>query len=200
MDQPNNHDVYEITSYVQAKVFSNKLRIKIFSLFDDEVAKTSKQIADQMGLPASKVHYHVRELAKVGLLVLTETKEKGGVIEKYYLPVAKQIHIRLIDDETRDEGEKSGEYLISKSYFRDYQEEFLEAIERKDERKKSKKSEGEHGTFMSASTLRLTEEKHKQMIAELRQFMEKWSSLEDPEGPETMNSRLFLSAFIQSKS
>jgi len=185
---------------VQAKVFSNKLRIKIFSLFDDEVAKTSKQIADQMGLPASKVHYHVRELAKVGLLVLTETKEKGGVIEKYYLPVAKQIHIRLIDDETRDEGEKSGEYLISKSYFRDYQEEFLEAIERKDERKKSKKSEGEHGTFMSASTLRLTEEKHKQMVAELRQFMEKWSSLEDPEGPDAMNSRLFLSAFIQSKS
>ena len=200
MDQLNNHDVYEITSYVQAKVFSNKLRIKIFSLFDDEVAKTSKQIADQMELPASKVHYHVRELAKVGLLVLTETKEKGGVIEKYYLPVAKQIHIRLKDDEAPNEGEKSGEYLISKSYFRDYQEEFLEAIERKDERKKSKKSEGEQGTFMSTSTLRLTEEKHKQMVAELRQFMEKWSSLEDPEGPDTMNSRLLLSAFIQSKS
>ena len=200
MDQPTNNDIYEITSYVQAKVFSNKLRIKIFSLFDDEVAKTSKQIADQMELPASKVHYHVRELAKVGLLVLTETKEKGGVIEKYYLPVAKQIHIRLKDDETPNEGEKSGEYLISKSYFRDYQEEFLKAIERKDERKKSKKSGGEQGTFMSTSTLRLTKEKHKQMATELRQFMEKWSSLEDPEGPDTMNSRLFLSAFIQSKS
>ncbi|WP_152395517.1 ArsR/SmtB family transcription factor [Paenibacillus guangzhouensis] len=198
MNQPTNKDVYEITSYVQAKVFSNKLRIKIFSLFDDQVPKTSKQIADQMGLPASKVHYHVRELAKVGLLVLTETREKGGVIEKYYLPVAKQIHIRLKEDEAPQEGEKSGEYLITKSYFRDYQEGFLQEVERKDEQKKSKKTERGHGTFMSGSLLSLTEEKHKQMVEEMRQLMEKWAQLEDPEGPDTRISRMLLSAYIQS--
>jgi hypothetical protein len=56
-------------------------------------AMTAKQIADHLKEAAPKVHYHVRELERVGLLRLVETREKGGVLEKYYRSIAPDIFV-----------------------------------------------------------------------------------------------------------
>jgi DNA-binding MarR family transcriptional regulator len=96
-------EVYEITSVAQAKVFSHELRMKIIKCFMNEQPRTAKQIADELEMPASKVHYHVIELVKVGLLELVDTRENSGIIEKYYLPVAKTFSINLNKDELTDE-------------------------------------------------------------------------------------------------
>lgn len=96
-------EVHEITSVEQAKVFSHELRIEIMKCFLYEKPKTAKQIADELEMAASKVHYHVKELVKVGLLELVETRENSGIIEKYYLPVAKLFRINLNKEELSDE-------------------------------------------------------------------------------------------------
>ena len=54
---------------------------------------TVTQLGDILGIAPARVHYHVRELEKVGLLCPVETREKGGILEKYYQPVAKNISV-----------------------------------------------------------------------------------------------------------
>lgn len=83
-------DHYDITTLEQLRAISDILRVRIIDSLKDK-PMTVTQLADVMGIAPAKVHYHVRELEKVGLLKLVETREKGGILEKYYLAVARII-------------------------------------------------------------------------------------------------------------
>jgi DNA-binding transcriptional ArsR family regulator len=83
---------YYLESVEQLRAIADALRIRILEALQDQ-PRTVTQIADLLGLPANKVHYHVRELERVGLLILAETRERGGILEKYYRPVAESIQV-----------------------------------------------------------------------------------------------------------
>lgn len=83
---------YEIGTVEQLRAISDMLRIRIVGLLEKR-AMTATQLGEELGLAAAKVHYHVRELEKVGLLQLVETREKGGILEKYYQPIAHEIAV-----------------------------------------------------------------------------------------------------------
>lgn len=83
---------YEIESIEQLRAVSDMLRIRIVELLKDQ-PKTATQLADLLAMTPARVHYHVRELEKVGLLRLVETREKSGILEKYYQAVARDISI-----------------------------------------------------------------------------------------------------------
>ncbi len=68
------------------------LRLRIIDLLQGH-PMTVTQLGEIMGMAPAKVHYHVRELERVGLLQLVETREKGGILEKYYQPIAKDISV-----------------------------------------------------------------------------------------------------------
>lgn len=81
---------YEIETIEQLRAISDMLRIRIINTLEKQ-AMTATQLGEELGLAPAKVHYHVRELEKVGLLELVETREKGGILEKYYQPIAHNI-------------------------------------------------------------------------------------------------------------
>ncbi|MFX9193241.1 hypothetical protein ABTN81_19910, partial [Acinetobacter baumannii] len=54
---------------------------------------TVTQLGDELGETPSKLHYHVRELERIGAIKLVETREKGGILEKYFRAVAKNISV-----------------------------------------------------------------------------------------------------------
>lgn len=83
---------YEIETVEQLRAISDMLRIRIIALLEKR-AMTATQVGEELGLASAKVHYHVRELEKVGLLKLVERREKGGILEKYYQPVAHDISV-----------------------------------------------------------------------------------------------------------
>src|SRR5437773_3493469 len=68
-------------------------RVRILDLLT-ESPLTVTQLAERMHLAPAKIHYHVRELERVGLLRLVETREKGGILEKYYQPVAHDFSVQ----------------------------------------------------------------------------------------------------------
>ena len=118
-------EVLDITSFEQAKVLSHELRMRIISQYTrNQVPRTAKQLADQLGLSASKVHYHVRELVKAGLLTLTGTNEVNGIVEKYYLPVAKDFRIVLKEIDTQMEGKQQ----IINQTLSDFKKGFLQSM------------------------------------------------------------------------
>lgn len=78
----------------EIKTFSDPFRLKVLLSFGDgNEPLTVKQIADKLEEVPAKVHYHVKELERIGVLEIIETREKSGILEKYYLPTAQNIKI-----------------------------------------------------------------------------------------------------------
>jgi len=83
---------YEIETNEQLRAIADMRRARILELLRDQ-PMTVTQLGELMGEAPAKIHYHVRELEKVGLLRLAETREKGGILEKYYQPIAREISV-----------------------------------------------------------------------------------------------------------
>ncbi len=83
-------ETYEIETLDQLRTLSDELRMRILSQLGQEDL-TATQVARRVGVSPTRAHYHVRELERVGLAHLVETREKGGVLEKYYRAVARSI-------------------------------------------------------------------------------------------------------------
>ncbi|KUO70009.1 MAG: hypothetical protein APF77_09225 [Clostridia bacterium BRH_c25] len=78
----------------EIKTFSDPFRLKILLAYGDKnEPMTVKQIAVKLDEVPAKVHYHVKELERIGILEIVETREKSGILEKYYLPTAENIRI-----------------------------------------------------------------------------------------------------------
>ena len=84
-DIPDN---YDLESVEQLRAISDELRIRILDTLAYQ-QMTVTQLGERFGLAPARVHYHVRELEKVGLVKLVETRENRGILEKYYRSVAK---------------------------------------------------------------------------------------------------------------
>jgi DNA-binding transcriptional ArsR family regulator len=84
--------VYEINSLEQLRAMADQLRLSILDRLRRR-AMTVTQLGDALGIAPAKAHYHVRELERVGLLRLVQTREKGGILEKYYRAVAEDIQV-----------------------------------------------------------------------------------------------------------
>lgn len=130
---------------------SNKLRIKILNLFTDQVSRTNKQISDELGLKPTRTHYHIRELERVGLIKVVETKQIGGIVEKYFLPIAPTL--RIAKDSNRER------VIVSLS------NEFFDAY---------KKIESEKKAIERFNILNLNENEKEEFVNEINEVYQKW--------------------------
>lgn len=87
-------DILVIENLAQLKCVSDPFRIKLLELLADE-AKTGQQLADELEIPRAKIHYHLAELEKQGIIELVKTEQKHSIIQKFYAPVAKQLVPKL---------------------------------------------------------------------------------------------------------
>jgi DNA-binding transcriptional ArsR family regulator len=67
----------------QSKLIASAIRTQILDALG-EVPRTAKQVADLLRKTPGNVHYHIQRLYEGELLELVETREVGGVVEKYY--------------------------------------------------------------------------------------------------------------------
>jgi DNA-binding transcriptional ArsR family regulator len=96
--------IYEAESLEQVRTLADELRLRIFNLLAQE-PMTATQVGKALDIAPAKVHYHVRELERVGLLRQVFTREKSGILEKYYRAVARDLSVprSLVTSAPRDE-------------------------------------------------------------------------------------------------
>ncbi len=96
--------LYLVESLEQVRALADELRLRIFNLLAQE-PMTVTQVGKALDIAPAKVHYHVRELERVGLVRQVFTREKSGILEKYYRAVAKDISVprSLVTSAPRDE-------------------------------------------------------------------------------------------------
>ncbi len=80
--------ITEIDDPRLVKGLAHPLRIQILRVLENRVASPS-EIAEEIGAPLGNVSYHVRFLARVGLIELTSTKPRRGAVEHYYRAVGR---------------------------------------------------------------------------------------------------------------
>jgi DNA-binding transcriptional ArsR family regulator len=85
--------ITEIDDPRLVKGLAHPLRIQILRVLENRVASPS-EIAEEIGAPLGNVSYHVRFLARVGLIELTSTKPRRGAVEHYYRAIGR---VRVAD-------------------------------------------------------------------------------------------------------
>jgi len=67
----------------QLRALAHPLRLRMLELFA-EGPRTTKQVAQLLHEPPTKLYHHANTLERVGLLRLSKTRQNRGVIEKWY--------------------------------------------------------------------------------------------------------------------
>lgn len=85
-------DVMELETPEQITAFGHPLRQRILRLLSTD-PMTNKQLAQKLGESPARLHFHVRELHRAGLIELVAERPKGGVLEKYYRATARAFRL-----------------------------------------------------------------------------------------------------------
>jgi predicted transcriptional regulator len=154
---------YDIETVEQMRAMADLLRIRIIDLLRKR-AMTVTQLGEELGLAPAKVHYHVRELERVGLLELVETREKGGILEKYYQPIAYEISVnRMLLSASRDESQ-----AMLRALFDQLSDGYLSAFRRAVENQDTTQADR---MVLFLSHLSLTDDEQRQLFAQIDELL-----------------------------
>jgi len=67
----------------EIRALAHPLRLRLMELFA-ETPRTTKQVADLLGEPPTRLYHHVAALERAGLLRLKETRQNRGTTEKWF--------------------------------------------------------------------------------------------------------------------
>lgn len=172
-------EIYDVTDPEALKSLAIPERVKILELFDDLEPRTAKQIATELGENAARLHYHVKELVRAGLLEQVDTRIKGSIIEKYYQPVAKviQVNLRVVIEENAQQLED-----IMFSPIRTTERDLMKTINQFVESDTDVRKEYSDTFAYKVRELYLTKEERNQMLSEISAVINKFNNPKtDPE-------------------
>lgn len=97
----DNHGVFEIDDIGVLEILNNATRLKILSNLEEP--SSVRSVADAMGVPVTRLYYHVNLLEGAGLIKIVETRKVGAMIERVYQSVADIFRPgRAIFDDNED--------------------------------------------------------------------------------------------------
>ncbi|HLX41658.1 MAG TPA: helix-turn-helix domain-containing protein [Ktedonobacteraceae bacterium] len=168
---------YEIDSIEQLRAIADALRIRIVEALQEH-PMTVTQLGDALGEAPAKIHYHVRELEKVGLLKLVETREKSGILEKYYQPIARDFSVAssLFLRATPDES-----LAAIGAWFDQLKESFQRAF-----RVALEKKEDATNLMLNDAFLYLTDEEQRQLCQQVNELFKQYRWRRGIEGEQAI--------------
>ena len=81
----------EIQSIEALKVLADERRMQLLDAFKSP--QTVKAVAAALALPANRLYYHIRQLEAHNMLVVVDTREVSGIVEKTYQTAAVSFTI-----------------------------------------------------------------------------------------------------------
>lgn len=165
-------EILYLQTLEQIKAVTNPKRIAVLRTFGPNKPLSAKMIAQELGETPSKIHYHLKELLKNGILEVVETREINGIIEKLYLPTAKKITVEK-DLLSVSEGEGSVILQAVLDLLESTKTDLLELSDNTNVKNDS--------ISMNSSVVYLTPEEKEEMIEQFIQLIDKY---DDPTKPD----------------
>lgn len=174
-----------LTEPVQFKAIADPFRIQILELLTRQPL-TTKQVADILDEVPARVHYHIKVLERAGIVQLVETREKGGVLEKYYRAVADGFSfdrsVGHFSDKERQDASTQAQNLL-RSIF----DEAIRGLSLDGKPPREKKT-----GMLSSGHLRLNEKQIAEFGKKIKAFVHELQIQEDPDGKLYRYALLFF--------
>lgn len=172
-------EIHNVTDSESLKSLAVPERVKILELFEDLEPRTAKQIATELGENAARLHYHVKELVRVGLLEQVDTRVKGSIVEKYYQPVAKviQVNLRVMIEEN---AQQLSEIMFTP--LRTTERDLMRTLNRFVASDVDVRKEYEDTFAFDVGELYLSKEERNQLVQEISDIFRKYKALKSDNG------------------
>ena len=85
-------DVMYLDDLEQVQALAFPIRVEIMRVMNG-TPMTTTQSAQRLRQRPGKLYYHMMEMERAGLIELSETRMKGNLVEKYYVPAARFFRI-----------------------------------------------------------------------------------------------------------
>ena len=169
--------VYIVRELDQVKALTDPLRSKILEVLVNH-EMTTKQVAQFLGEPPTKLYRHVDTLHKVGLIDMVRTNQKNGITEKYYRAVGSTFRIdqKLFAQDLSD-GAMDSAVEVMLNALENTVVEVQEALKRKIENAQDLKF-----TFHQ-KTLNISTDKIEELNNRLTSIIDEYASENDPNVP-----------------
>lgn len=117
-------EVFKIKDLEQVRLLSDPLKLQLLQAFAED-AKTTKQVAAELGESITKLYRHVDALHDAGFLEITGEQQKRGTVERTFRAVAHRFEAdhSLFSDGDAGEGETAARDML-----RAVEDEILNAI------------------------------------------------------------------------
>lgn len=130
-----------IDNLPQLKSVSDPFRLQLLSMLSEK-PKTGQMLADELDIPRAKIHYHLSELLKNGIILVVKTEEKNSIIQKFYAPVAKKVVpnidlLRYTEDEKKKDS-MSYNLSLSKDGLKGFKKDLKNFVKKASEKKDKK--------------------------------------------------------------
>jgi len=172
-------EFFEVTDPEALKSLAIAERVKILELFEDLEPRTAKQIATELGENAARLHYHVKELVRVGLLEQVDTRVKGSIVEKYYEPVAKVIQVKL-QLMIEENAQQLSDVMFTP--FRTTEKDLMRTLNRFVASDRDVRKEYKHTFAFNLTEFYLSQEERNQLVDEIGELLHKYKGLKNEEG------------------
>ena len=83
--------MFIIKEYDQLKALSDPFRIKLMMRLVEK-PYTGQQLSELFEMSRARIHYHMKELEKLGLIEIVKTEEKNGIIQKFFQSVSSGFY------------------------------------------------------------------------------------------------------------
>ncbi|KNB74693.1 ArsR/SmtB family transcription factor [Brevibacillus reuszeri] len=172
-------EFFEVTDPEALKSLAIAERVKILELFEDLEPRTAKQIATELGENAARLHYHVKELVRVGLLEQVDTRVKGSIVEKYYEPVAKVIQVKL-QLMIEENAQQLSDVMFTP--FRTTEKDLVRTLNRFVASDRDVRKEYKHTFAFNLTEFYLSQEERNQLVDEISELLHKYKGFKNEDG------------------
>ncbi|WP_425538652.1 ArsR/SmtB family transcription factor [Microaceticoccus formicicus] len=121
-------EIYYISDLEELKALSDPLRVDILMKLG-KTPQNSQEIANSLGIPRSRIHYHLKIMEDMGFIEVVDTDMVNGIVQKYYLPTA----LAFVPDPSIFSNFLNGEsevFSISMDDEKQFMSEFKELVKR----------------------------------------------------------------------
>ena len=90
-------DQIRISNPKAKKILKKDITKKLLKCFNEK-PKTASQIANSISFPKEKIYYHIKNLISLDILFIAETNMVKGIVQKSFLPTAKEFFFDDFDE------------------------------------------------------------------------------------------------------